>query len=47
MRIVALRKTRRIAANRELEALGVVIKRAAPFLKINGWRDATLKMWSG
>ena len=47
MRIVALRKTRRIAANRELEALGVVIKRATPFLKINGWRDATLKMWSG
>jgi len=46
-RIAALRKTKKIRAKRELEALGVVIKRAAPFLKINGWRDTTLEMWSG
>ena len=46
-RIVALRKTRKIGGKRELESLGVVIKRAAPFLKINGWRDTTLEMWSG
>ena len=46
-RIVALRKTKKIVAKRDLQALGVVIKRAAPFLNINGWRDATLEMWSG
>jgi len=46
-RIVALRMSKNIVAKRELEALGVVIKRAAPFLKINGWRDTTLEMWSG
>ncbi|MFZ3050073.1 MAG: radical SAM protein [Methanothrix sp.] len=45
-RIIALRMRKNIVAKRELEALGVVIKRAAPFLKINGWRDTTLEMWS-
>ncbi len=45
-RIVALRRRRPVAGKAELASLGVMIKRAAPFLKINGWRDATLEMWS-
>jgi predicted DNA-binding helix-hairpin-helix protein len=45
-RILALRGRQSIRAKRDLAALGVRIKRAAPFLKINGWRDATLEMWS-
>jgi predicted DNA-binding helix-hairpin-helix protein len=44
-RIVAFRNKQPIAAKSELAALGVRIKRAAPFLKINGWRDTTLEMW--
>ncbi|MDD1749913.1 MAG: helix-hairpin-helix domain-containing protein [Methanothrix sp.] len=44
-RIVALRKRQPIAAKSELAAMGVRIKRAAPFLKINGWKDTTLEMW--
>jgi putative DNA modification/repair radical SAM protein len=44
-RIVALRKRRPIMAKAELAAMGIRIKRAAPFLKINGWRDTTLEMW--
>jgi len=44
-RIVAYRKRQPIAAKAELAAMGVRIKRAAPFLKINGWRDTTLEMW--
>ncbi len=45
-RIVALRERQTIVAKSDLAALGVRIKRAAPFLKINGWRDSTLEMWS-
>jgi predicted DNA-binding helix-hairpin-helix protein len=45
-RIVALRQRQTILAKSDLAAIGVRIKRAAPFLKINGWRDATLEMWS-
>jgi len=45
-RIVALRQRQTILAKSELAAIGVRIKRAAPFLKINGWRDSTLEMWS-
>lgn len=45
-RIVALRQRQIILAKSELAAIGVRIKRAAPFLKINGWRDSTLEMWS-
>jgi predicted DNA-binding helix-hairpin-helix protein len=45
-RIVALRQRQPVAGKAELASLGVRIKRAAPFLKINGWRDATLEMWS-
>ena len=44
-RIVAFRKRQPIAAKTELASMGVRIKRAAPFLKINGWRDTTLEMW--
>lgn len=44
-RIVALRKRQMIAAKGQLAAMGVRIKSAAPFLKINGWRDTTLEMW--
>ena len=45
-RIVALRQRQTILAKSDLVAAGVRIKRAAPFLKINGWRDSTLEMWS-
>ncbi len=45
-RIMAIRKTQRIQSRSELAALGVRAKRASPFLKINGWRDTTLEMWS-
>ncbi len=45
-RIIALRKRQTISRKAELASLGVRIKRAAPFLKIGGLRDATLKMWS-
>ena len=44
-KIVAFRKRQPIVAKAELAALGIRIKRAAPFLKINGWRDTTLEMW--
>jgi predicted DNA-binding helix-hairpin-helix protein len=36
----------RITRKDELAGLGVIVKRAAPFLKINGWRDTTLDRWS-
>jgi predicted DNA-binding helix-hairpin-helix protein len=45
-RIVALRQRQPVAGKAELASLGVRVKRASPFLKINGWRDATLEMWS-
>jgi predicted DNA-binding helix-hairpin-helix protein len=45
-RIVALRKRQQILSKVVLASLGVRIKRASPFLKINGWRDTTLEMWS-
>jgi len=45
-RIIDLRRQKRISGKEELANLGVRIKRAAPFLKINGWRDSTLEMWS-
>jgi putative DNA modification/repair radical SAM protein len=44
-RIVAFRKRQPIVTRAELAAMGIRIKRAAPFLKINGWRDTTLEMW--
>jgi predicted DNA-binding helix-hairpin-helix protein len=45
-RIMALRRQKRISRRQGLSSLGVMIKRASPFLKINGWRDTTLEMWS-
>lgn len=44
-RIVALRKRQRIGKREELAALGVRIRNASPYLKLNGWRDTTLEMW--
>ena len=44
-RILAWRKRQPIGSKRELAGLGVRIKRASPFLKINGWIDGTLEMW--
>lgn len=44
-RIMAWRKRQPVAAKRQLAALGVRIKRASPYLKINGWRECTLEMW--
>jgi putative DNA modification/repair radical SAM protein len=45
-RIIASRQRQPINRKMELAILGVIIKRASPFLKINGWRDTTLEMWS-
>ena len=45
-RIMALRKIRPIASRSQIADLGVRIRRASPFLEINGWRDSTLEMWS-
>lgn len=44
-RILAFRKIQPLVAKRQLAGMGVRIKRASPFLKINGWRDTTLEMW--
>ncbi|MGV8174692.1 MAG: radical SAM protein [Methanothrix sp.] len=44
-RILAWRKRQPLLAKRQLAALGVRIKSASPYLKINGWRDSTLEMW--
>jgi putative DNA modification/repair radical SAM protein len=44
-RIVEFCKRQPIATKGQLMAMGVRIKRAAPFLKINGWRDTTLEKW--
>jgi predicted DNA-binding helix-hairpin-helix protein len=46
-RIMALRKRQRICRREELSSLGVRVRNASPFLKLNGWRDTTLEMWSG
>lgn len=44
-RIIAKREKHPALSRRELAALGVQIKRASPFLKINGWTEGTLEMW--
>jgi len=44
-RIVFYRKRQKIFNREELSSLGVRIKNAAPFLKLNGWRTATLGKW--
>jgi predicted DNA-binding helix-hairpin-helix protein len=44
-RILARRKRQQFVSRKDLAALGVRIRSASPFLKINGWRDATLEMW--
>lgn len=44
-KIMVSRNRQRITKKSELANLGVVTKRAAPFLKINGWMDTTLDRW--
>lgn len=44
-RIVNYRKKDEIKKRSELMDFGVVMKRARPFLKINGWKDTTLDRW--
>jgi putative DNA modification/repair radical SAM protein len=44
-RILALRRLRKISRKEDLAPLGVVVKRASPFLKINGWKETTLDRW--
>jgi len=44
-KILAFRMHNRISKREDLANLGVRIKRAGPFLKINGWREATLDRW--
>ncbi len=46
-RIVFHRKERKIERMRDLAALGVVVRRAGPFLKIDGKCDTTLDRWIG
>ncbi len=45
-RIVKSREKEKISKRRELDKLGVVLKRARPFLELNGWKDTTLDRWS-
>lgn len=45
-RIIAFRRRHKITRKDELASLGVRMKRAAPFMKINGWRDTILDRWS-
>jgi predicted DNA-binding helix-hairpin-helix protein len=44
-KIMALRKKCQISSRNDLACLGVRIKRADPFLKINGWKGSTLDQW--
>ncbi len=44
-RIVSRREENPIKKRRELSNLGVVMKRARPFLEVNGWTDTTLERW--
>jgi len=44
-RIITRRASQAILSRRELAILGVRIRKASPFLKINGWTEATLERW--
>jgi putative DNA modification/repair radical SAM protein len=46
-RIALRRKEKRIEKRRDLAALGVVVRRAGPFLKVGGKCDTTLDRWIG
>jgi len=46
-RIVNLRNTEKITKKAQLRALGVRVCVARTFLTLNGWRDATLREWTG
>ncbi len=45
-RICGLKKATADKDKEELASFGVGSRGPAPFLKINGWREATLEMWS-
>ena len=44
-RILLIRKKEKIRKKEQIAKLGVVIKRASPFLKIGGWCETTLERW--
>ena len=44
-RIIARRASQAILSRSELAILGVRVRKASPFLRINGWRDMTLERW--
>jgi predicted DNA-binding helix-hairpin-helix protein len=44
-RIIAMRRKKPFCSKAELAGVGVVMRKAGPFMKINGWRDATLDNW--
>jgi len=44
-RIVMMRKREKIIKREQLRSLGAVVKRARPFIKLNGWCDSTLDRW--
>jgi putative DNA modification/repair radical SAM protein len=44
-RILNLRQREKITKKEQLKNLGVVLKRATPFLEINGWHETTLDRW--
>jgi putative DNA modification/repair radical SAM protein len=44
-RIVGIRKKQKISSREDLALLGVRMKSATPFLKINGWSNTTLDRW--
>ena len=44
-RILNLRQREKITKKVQLKNLGVVLKRATPFLEINGWHETTLDRW--
>lgn len=44
-RIIRVRGKRRIVSWKDLADLGVVLKRARPYLVVGGWRQSTLRWW--
>jgi putative DNA modification/repair radical SAM protein len=44
-RIISARKTQKLDSKKKLQTLGVVLKRALPFLKINGFVQTSLNGW--
>jgi len=44
-RIVSVRKSTHISTRMQLQALGVVIKRACPYISLGGWQNSLLDRW--